>query len=133
MLYAVQFQFNSDRLEVKASDVRIFTSVEDVVEASKSYILKEFDVDLRQPPKFRKEMALHWIKKGNTVGKQADELLRYMMENDYSLPFPFIKINDFEEGRKIGKLKPAVIINDNIYYCNQFENDIYKNLYRHLK
>ena len=132
LLYAVQFQFNSDRLEIKTQNICIFSDIKELTEAANLYILKEYDISTKQPAIFRKEMALHWARKGNSNEEQTKALIDYMMNNDYSLPFPFIKINEFNEGGNIGKLKPAAIINKNIYYINQLEDGVYNNIIRKI-
>lgn len=134
MLYAVQFKFNSDRLEVKSSEIQIFSSIDSLIKYSEENkdLIREYDLYIDQPRKFKEDIAYHWIKKGNETGKRAEEIKEFIMNNNYNLPFPFIKINEFEEGCRIGKLKAAMIINNNIYYINGLEEGIYTKIIRKL-
>lgn len=133
-MYAVQFSFKSDRLESKISDVHVFSSIEDIIKTSKFYDLREYDLYIDQPLEYKENIINHWIIKGNTKGKKAIELRNYMLGNNYPLSFPFIKISEFKEGNKIGKLKAAMIINDHIYMINGLGDDgIYKTILKELK
>lgn len=115
-MYAVQAVFNSKRLDPKLSDIYIFTNRNDVIEYIKKLKNKiEVDVSTNQTPEIKKEIALHWAKKGNSNKEQSDALLNYIEDNDYALPFTFLKISQFNEKGSIGKLKNAVLINNQIY------------------
>ena len=133
-MYAVQFLFKSDRLEVKISDVYIFSSIDEILKVSRFHELREYDLYIDQPLEYKENIINHWMSKGDTKGKKAIELRNYMLANNYPLSFPFIKISEFKEGGKIGKLKAAMIINNHIYMINGLgEDGIYKTIIRELK
>ena len=126
-MYAVQAVFNSKRLDPKLSDIYIFTNRNDVIEYIKKLKNKiEVDVSTNQTPEIKKEIALHWAKKGNSNKEQSDALLNYIKDNDYALPFTFLKISQFNEKGNIGKLKNAVLINNQIYYIKNIKENIYQ-------
>lgn len=134
MLYAAQFKFNSDRLEVKANEVRVFLSLSDLIEASKKEQLREYDLNTEQDLPYKEEIAQHWIKKNNLEGQREEELRKILVESSTVLPFPFIRINEFKEGGKMGKLKSAMIINDHIYIVNGLDKTgIYNEIIRELE
>lgn len=134
MLYAAQFKFNSDRLEVKANEVRVFLSLSDLIEASKKEQLREYDLNTEQDLPYKEEIAQHWIKKNNLEGQREEELRKILVESSTVLPFPFIRVNEFKEGSKMGKLKSAMIINDHIYIVNGLDKTgIYNEIIRELE
>lgn len=134
MLYAAQFKFNSDRLEVKANEVRVFLSLSDLIEASKKEQLREYDLNTEQDLPYKEEIAQHWIKKNNLEGQREEELKKILVESSTVLPFPFIRVNEFKEGGKMGKLKSAMIINDHIYIVNGLDKTgIYNEIIRELE
>lgn len=134
MLYAAQFKFNSDRLEVKANEVRVFLSLSNLIEASKKEQLREYDLNTEQDLPYKEEIAQHWIKKNNLEGQREEELKKILVESSTVLPFPFIRVNEFKEGGKMGKLKSAMIINDHIYIVNGLDKTgIYNEIIRELE
>lgn len=134
MLYAAQFKFNSDRLEVKANEVRVFLSLSDLIEASKKEQLREYDLNTEQDLPYKEEIAQHWVKKNNLEGQRKEELKKLLVESSTVLPFPFIRANVFKEGEKMGKLKSAMIINDHIYIVNGLDKTgIYNEIIRELE
>lgn len=134
MLYAAQFKFNSDRLEVKANEVRVFLSLSDLIEASKKEQLREYDLNTEQDLPYKEEIAQHWIKKNNLESQREEELRKILVESSTVLPFPFIRVNEFKEGGKMGKLKSAMIINDHIYIVNGLDKTgIYNEIIRELE
>lgn len=134
MLYAAQFKFNSDRLEVKANEVRVFLSLSDLIEASKKEQLREYDLNTEQDLPYKEEIAQHWVKKNNLEGQRKEELKKLLVESSTVLPFPFIRANVFKEGGKMGKLKSAMIINDHIYIVNGLDKTgIYNEIIRELE
>lgn len=134
MLYAAQFKFNSDRLEVKANEVRVFLSLSDLIEASKKEQLREYDLNTEQDLPYKEEIAQHWIKKNNLESQREEELRKILVESSTVLPFPFIRVNEFKEGEKMGKLKSAMIINDHIYIVNGLDKTgIYNEIIRELE
>lgn len=134
MLYAAQFKFNSDRLEVKANEVRVFLSLSDLIEASKKEQLREYDLNTEQDLPYKEEIAQHWIKKNNLESQREEELKKILVESSTVLPFPFIRVNEFKEGEKMGKLKSAMIINDHIYIVNGLDKTgIYNEIIRELE
>ena len=134
LLYAAQFKFNSDRLEAKANEVRVFLSLSDLIEASKKEQLREYDLNTEQDLPYKEEIAQHWIKKNNLEGQRKEELKKILVESSTVLPFPFIRVNEFKEGGKMGKLKSAMIINDHIYIVNGLDKTgIYNEIIRELE
>lgn len=121
-MYIVCFSFKSNRLEVKLKDSFIFSSVEDIVNFSKTQKLREYDLCIDQDMEIKKEIANHWVKK-NDNKEQSDGLYLYLINSNHSLPFPFCKLTEVKEGQAIGKLKPAMIINDKIYTISGLKDD----------
>lgn len=128
-MYAVQAIFNSKRLDPKLSEIYIFTDINDVVDYVKHLRNSiEVDVSTNQTSHLRKEIALHWAKKGGSSEEQTQALIDFVENNDYSLPFTFLRIAQFCDKGRIGKMKNAVLINDNIYYVKDQEKDIFTDI-----
>lgn len=128
-MYAVQAIFNSGRLDPKLSDIYIFNNIDDVVEYVKSLgAVVEVDVSTKQTSSLRKEIATHWAKKGGSSEEQTQALIDYVENNDYSLPFTFLKIAQFNDKGRIGKMKNAVLINDNIYYVKDQDGTVFNDI-----
>ena len=83
---------------------------------------------------YKEEIAQHWIKKNNLESQREEELRKILVESSTVLPFPFIRVNEFKEGGKMGKLKSAMIINDHIYIVNGLDKTgIYNEIIRELE
>ena len=132
-MYVVCFSFKSNRLEAKFKDSFIFSSVEDIVSFSKTQKLREYDLCIDQDIEIKKDIANHWVKK-NDNKEQSDELYLYLISSNHALPFPFCKLAEVREGQSIGKLKPAMIINDHIYLISDLgEDGIYRKIDKEVK